>query len=85
MLFYKFQDAIDFATAKTAAALQSHRGEPELGYLIIALNMDMFGFVAITGVEIAPIRSNSQDGWHRVYRYSRLQTLASGTVGVNGT
>jgi len=64
-LFHDLLDAIEFATAKTAAALQSHRIEPELGNVIFTLNVDMFWFVAITGVEVEPIRSNSQDSWHR--------------------
>ena len=52
MLFHEFLDAIDFATAKPAAALQPHWIEPELGYLVVAFNVNMFGFVAITGVEL---------------------------------
>jgi len=52
-------DAVEFTATKTAAALQSHRIEPELGNSIIAFNVDMFWFVAITGVEEEPIRSNS--------------------------
>jgi len=59
ILFYDLLDAIEFATAKTAAALQSHRIEPELGDLIVALNVDVFWFVAITGVEVEPIGTNS--------------------------
>ena len=52
MLFHELPDAIDFATAKTTATMQSHRVEPELSYLVVALNMNVFWFVAITGVEV---------------------------------
>jgi hypothetical protein len=59
VVFHKLLNAIDFATAKTTTALQSHRIEPELGNIIVALNVDMFWLVAIAGVEEEPIRSDS--------------------------
>jgi len=59
IVFCQLLDAVEFTATKTAAALQSHWIEPELGNSIIAFNVDMFWFVAITGVEEETIRSNS--------------------------
>src|SRR5260370_30342296 len=57
-------NAIDFAAAKSATSVQSHRIEPELSNIILPLNMHMFRFVAIASVKVEPIRSNSQYGGH---------------------
>jgi hypothetical protein len=59
IVFNQFQNAIDFATAKPATALQSHRIEPKLCDVVVSLNVNMLGLIAITGVKVKPIRSYS--------------------------
>jgi len=51
--------AVNIAFPKTAARLQSYGIKPKLGYVIIALNVNVLRLISVTRVEEESIRSNS--------------------------
>jgi len=54
---------IDFSSTKAAAVLQSHRVDPKLRDVRVALNVAVRRLIAIAGVEEEAIRTwNSEDG-----------------------
>jgi hypothetical protein len=57
-------DSTNFHTVKSPAVLQPDWVKPELGNLIITLNMNMLMFISITSVEEKSILANSEYRWH---------------------
>jgi len=55
--FYECLDSVDFLPAKPVTVLQADRFQPELGLAVIAFNMNMRRFVAVTGIEEKSIRT----------------------------
>jgi hypothetical protein len=66
MLFNYPAQPIDFLPAEAVTTLQTNWVEPKLGLAVIALNVDVWRFTAIAGVEEDAIWPNSKYGWHAV-------------------
>jgi len=56
VLHYEVFDLDEFGATEPDAVLQLYRNQPELGKCSIALDMDVHGFVTVTGVKKEPIR-----------------------------
>lgn len=59
-----FMDSPDISPAEPAATLKSNGIKPEFGDIVIALDMHMLRFIAITGIEEEPIGPHSENSWH---------------------
>lgn len=76
--FVGLDDGLDgqkLGRAKSSATVKSHRFDPELRGIIVALHVDMRRLRAVVGVKVEPIRPDSQDGW-RAVRITRLRLEA---------
>jgi hypothetical protein len=60
---------IDLLPVKAAARLKPHRIEPEFGYMIITLNMNVGRLLTITCVKEKSVRANSAYRWHCKYAF----------------
>lgn len=64
MLFDQASKPVDFLAAIAVAALQPHWIQPELGFMVVAFNMDMRGLAAVPCVEEKPVGPAAKHGRH---------------------
>jgi hypothetical protein len=57
-------DLIQLRTAESGTSLETYRVEPELGFRVIALNMDVTRFVPVAGIEEGTVRPDLHDSRH---------------------
>jgi hypothetical protein len=69
MLIHESLYPIDLLPVKAAARLKPHRIEPEFGYMIITLNMNVGRLLTITCVKEKSVRANSAYRWHCKYAF----------------
>jgi len=70
-----FLDAPKLCASKPCIALQAERIKPELGKLVVALNMDMGRFIAIPCIKEEAIWTDSQCSWHLLEFHSIFSRL----------
>jgi len=78
--FHEFLNSVKILSAESSASLQSHRLQPELCDLIVSLNMNMSGLIAVARVKEKPIRTKSQYGWHLNQHHYYLSSLTARTA-----
>src|SRR5881296_3058653 len=76
MVIKDFLDAPKLCASKPCIALQAERIKPELGKLVVALNMDMWRFIAIPCIKEEAIWADSQYSWHLLEFHSIFSRLA---------
>lgn len=54
-------DSQEFARAEPQVSRQCHRIQPELGTLIIAIDMHVCGFIRLMAIEVEAVRSLAID------------------------
>lgn len=59
-----FVDSTEFCSIKATASLQPDRIEPELGDLVLTLDVNVLRFIAIAGVKEQSIRAYPEYCWH---------------------
>ncbi len=59
-----FVDSTEFCSIEATASLQPDRIEPELGDLVLTLDVNVLRFIAIAGVKEQSIRAYSEYCWH---------------------
>lgn len=64
MLRYQIRDATKLGRPKTTAARKSHRVQPNLCDMLIALDVNMGRLGTVARVEEETIRTNSEDSRH---------------------
>jgi hypothetical protein len=64
VLFDKSQKAVDLSPRKAVTAFQQDGVEPELGFALLALYMDVGRFISITRVEEQPVRPGPKNRGH---------------------
>ena len=64
MIQNDFQYPIDFLPGKAGTPFQPDRVQPDNGLAIVALHLNVRGFVPVSQVEEGPIRPMREDGWH---------------------
>ena len=55
MVLNQLLNAIYFMATKSAALLQTHRIQPKLGLMLFPFDMDMGGFMPVSGIKEKPI------------------------------
>jgi len=75
MVTKDFLDAPKLCASKPCIALQAERIKPELGKLVVALNMDMGRFIAIPCIKEEAIWTDSQYSWHLLEFHSIFSRL----------
>jgi hypothetical protein len=56
--------AINLGSAKATAVLQPHRVGPELGRIVVTLDVDVRRFVRVASVKEEPVRPLPENGRH---------------------
>jgi hypothetical protein len=59
VFFYESQYPIDFASTESPANLKSDRVKPEFGCIILTLNVNVRGLIAIACIKEEPIGADS--------------------------
>lgn len=62
-----FVDSTEFCSSKAITSLQPDRIEPELGDLILPLDVNVLRFIAIAGVEEQSVRAYPKYCWHLLF------------------
>ena len=72
-------NAGDFHPAESAAALQADRSQPELGNAVVAFDVDVGRFYAISGIEEESVGAAAEHGGHagRILRIGTRQRQGS--------
>src|SRR5438094_10488036 len=77
MVTKDFLDAPKLCASKPCIALQAERIKPELGKLVVALNMDMGRFITMPCIKEEAIWTDSQYSWHLLGFHSIFSCLAT--------
>ena len=64
ILLDDFLDRKEFVRAETATSIKHNRINPELGRVLVSLDVDMWRFLTVVCVEEKPVGSDSQGSWH---------------------
>ena len=62
-----FVDSTEFCSIEATASLQPDRIEPELGDLVLTLDVNVLRFIAIAGVKEQSIRAYPEYCWHLLF------------------
>jgi hypothetical protein len=64
ILFDDFLNRKEFVRPETSASIKHDRIDPELGRVLVSLDVDMWRFLTVVCVEEKPVVSDSQGSWH---------------------